>query len=259
MDRLINNRERLRSAGDSESQGAAFADRLILNCDLGENESAPQTRALLALVDAASIACGIHAGSPEKTCSTIRDAQKKGLLIGAHPGLGALGGRGQMHPTATDLRHVLGGQVGAFRETAESLGAKIDYIKLHGSLYHAVESDPLLAQTYVAFLKEAGQGTAVFCLAGGSCAERCRRAGIQVYEEAFADRAYRSDGSLLPRSEAGAVLSVDVALERFRAWIATGLMTSHDGHRFPLKADTFCVHGDSPGATALLREIRRAK
>lgn len=258
MDRLIINRDPLRSAGERESEKIAFADHLMLNCDLGENESAEQTRELLALVDAASIGCGVHAGSLEKTCATISDAQKSGVRIGAHPGLGSLGGRGLTLPTAADFRQLLYDQVGAFCEMAEPLGAKVDYIKLHGGLYHAVETDATLAETYVAFLKEAGQGMAVFSLAGGSFAGRCHDAEIKVYEEAFADRAYQSDGSLMPRSQTGAVLVTDAAFARYRHWLDTGEMPTNEGSGLPLKADTLCVHGDSPGAIELLRKIRRA-
>lgn len=234
-----------------------FMDRLIINCDLGENESAEQTDQLLSLVGAANIGCGFHAGSRAKTRSTLRAAQEAGVLIGAHPGLSSEGGRGQTVPTAADFRQLLYDQVGSFCKTAGALGASCHYIKLHGSLYHAVESKADLAETYVDFLKGRGEGTAAFCLAGGSCAERCRAAGISVYEEAFADRAYQTDGSLVPRGEAGAVLDPDAALARFRHWAATGQMATHDGHRFPLKANTLCVHGDSPGALPLLQQIRQ--
>ncbi|NBB80783.1 MAG: LamB/YcsF family protein [Verrucomicrobia bacterium] len=231
-------------------------EQLIINCDLGENESHGQTRELLHYVDAANISCGVHAGSPEKTRSTIRRAQESGVLVGAHPGLCTAGGRGRSLPTVADFRQLLHDQVGAFRETAKALGEKVAYIKLHGSLYHAVEREAGLAESYLEFLRDRGQGMAVICRAGGSFAERCRVAGIQVYEEAFADRAYRLDGSLVPRAENGAVLSPDAALKRLRHWLATGEMATQEGGRFPLAADTLCVHGDSPGAVRLLREMR---
>jgi len=234
----------------------ALTDQLIINCDLGENESAEQTRALLALVDAANIGCGLHAGSLENTRWTIRQAQKSAVLIGAHPGLGTEDGRGQTLPTATNFHQLLHDQVGAFRETADALGAKAAYIKLHGSLYHAVERDAVLAESYLNFLRETRQGMAVFSLAGGSFAQRCEAAGIKVFREAFADRAYRPDGSLVPRTEAGAVLAPDIAQERFRHWWATGMMRTQNGESFPLTADTLCVHGDSPGAVQLLQQIR---
>jgi UPF0271 protein len=231
----------------------------MINCDLGEDESARQTGELLTLIDAANIGCGVHAGSVEKTRSTLLAAQKAGIRIGAHPGLSAQGGRGQKFPSAADFRQLLRDQVGTFRETAKPLGAVFHHIKLHGSLYHAVESDAVLAETYVDFLRSVGEGVGAFCLAGGSCAERCRTAGIQVFEEVFADRAYRANGSLVSRGEPGAVLSAETALARLRGWLATGRMPTIDGQSFPLKADTLCVHGDSPGAIPLLQTIRQIR
>ena len=254
MDRLIINCDHLRS--ESESEEMALADRLIINCDLGENESAEQTRALLAWVNAANIGCGLHAGSLENTRWAIQQAQQSAVLIGAHPGLNTEGGRGQALPTTTGFRQLLSEQMGAFREAANALGAKVAYIKLHGSLYHAVEWDAGLAKTYLSFLRETRQGMAVFSLAGGSFAQRCEAAGIKVFREAFADRAYRADGSLVPRTEAGAVLPPDVAIKRLRHWWATGMMRTQNGESFPLAAQTLCVHGDSPGAVQLLQQIR---
>lgn len=233
-------------------------DRLIINCDLGENESATRTSELLALVDAANIGCGVHAGSPAKTRATIRAAHEADVRIGAHPGLALEAGRGRALPTAAALAELLAAQFGAFREAAEQVDAKVDYIKLHGSLYHAVESDAALAETYFDFLNRAGRGLGVFSLAGGSFANRCRAVGIRVYEEAFADRAYLCGGSLLPRGEAGAVLTADAALERFRLWRGTGEMPTVEGKGLPLVADTLCIHGDSPDAIPLLQAIRQA-
>ncbi|TVP80280.1 MAG: LamB/YcsF family protein [Puniceicoccaceae bacterium] len=231
-------------------------DQLMLNCDLGEDESPEKTRQLLALVDAANVSCGHHAGSPEKTDSTLRDAQKAGVRIGAHPGLSAAGGRGEALPTEAAFAQLLEEQIGSFGDAASRVGVKVDYIKLHGSLYHGVESQPALAEVYLDFLRRAGPGMAVVSLAGGIFARRCQDAGITVYREAFADRAYRADGSLVPRSEADAVLSTDAALRRLRHWLASGEMPTQDGLGLALAADTLCVHGDHLEAIPLIHGIR---
>jgi UPF0271 protein len=233
-------------------------DRLIINCDLGENESAARTSELLALVGAANIGCGVHAGSSAKTRATIGAAHESGVRIGAHPGLGSEAGRGRTLPTPAAFARLLREQFGSFQDAAAQIGAKVDYIKLHGSLYHAVELDSALAKTYLEFLNGDGQGLGVFSLAGGSFVDRCRAVDVRVYEEAFADRAYLQNGSLVPRGEAGAVLGAVAAMQRFRAWRTTGEMPVEGGRSIPLVADTLCVHGDGPDAIPLLQAIRQA-
>lgn len=234
--------------------------RLIINCDLGENEPAAQTRELLSLVDAANIGCGVHAGSQCKTRATIEIARENGVLIGAHPGIQDAGGRGRALPSSEAFAELLERQWAFFCEAAAEAGTTPDYVKLHGTLYHAVESHLDLAEAYLEFLSKAGKagkGVAVFSLAGGSFSGRAQSAGLRIYSEAFADRAYRSDGGLVPRGQAGAILSAKAALDRLRAWCETGKMaTGEDGGGVAVAADTLCVHGDSADAIPLLKKIR---
>lgn len=232
-------------------------DPLILNCDLGEDEPLEWTARLLEQVDAASIGCGVHAGSPEKTRTTIELALDAGVWIGAHPGLPTEGGRGIAWPSLPEFRQLLESQVGRFQACAHALGKPVDYVKLHGTLYHAVEADPALGAAYIDFLQQQNPTLAVFALAGGRFAQAAESAGLRVYHEVFADRAYLQDGSLLPRSLPGAVLSAKEALERFRRWREQGSMPANTGTVFPLHADTLCVHGDSPGALELIHSLRR--
>ena len=231
--------------------------RLILNCDLGENESLELTGRLVSLVDAASIGCGYHAGNPEKTRAAIQLALAAGILIGAHPGLPMDGGRGTDLPTVQEFRMLLEEQVGSFQKAAQSLGASTSYIKLHGTLYQAVEIDKALADTYIEFLKKRTPTPAIFALAGGGFARVAEASGLRVYHEAFADRAYQQDGSLLPRSDACAVLTEAEALQRFRQWKEQGTLQTCDDCLIPLKADTLCVHADSPEAMGMIESLRR--
>ncbi len=230
-------------------------DRLILNCDLGEDESLLLTGQLLALVDAANIGCGYHAGSLEKTRATIELAHKAGVLIGAHPGLPTDGGRGDVLPTVSEFQQLLKTQIGSFQQAAQSLGTSAQYIKLHGSLYHAVESDDAFAAAYIDFLKLQPIELAVFALARGRFSKSAEANGLRVYREAFADRAYQADGSLLPRSESQAVLSAAEALQRFRHWREQGRLPINDGGSLHLKADTLCVHGDSQDALRMIQRL----
>lgn len=232
---------------------------LILNCDLGEDEPLEQTARLVALVGAASICCGVHAGSLEKTRASIALAHEAGVWIGAHPGLPGQGGRGAVWPSVQEFLHLLETQLASFQTCARSLGASTSYLKLHGTLYHAVEADPDLATAYIEFLRQQSPLLAVFARAGGPFAKAAESVGLRVIHEAFADRAYLKDGSLLPRSEANAVLNASAALERFKKWIEQGSMPAGSGRGFPLRADTLCVHSDSPDAIHLLELLRSFK
>ena len=229
--------------------------QILINCDLGENETDERTETLLGLVDAASICCGVHAGNEAKTRRTLEAAVKHKVLIGAHPGLSVAGGRGGELPSPAAFHKLLDEQIGQFMAIAETLRARVAYVKLHGSLYHAVEREAAYAQAYLEFLQSRG-GLGVFSLSGGVFAQKARVAGLKVWQEAFADRGYRRDGLLVPRTEPGAVLDAESALTRFEKWQRSGQMDTVDGGSVALTADTVCVHSDSPDAEALLAGVR---
>ena len=230
--------------------------RLLLNCDLGEHESARQTQAMLDCVDAANISCGVHAGSLEKTVETLRLAKMCGVKIGAHPGMAAAGGRGPGAPGPDDFAHLLSQQLTTFFDAADALGLQVHHIKLHGSLYSAVEQDAALAAVYLEHL-HGFRGVKVFALAGGSFADLAAAAGVDVIPELFADRGYQANGMLVPRSEPGALIhSVQEAVARMGLWRASGQMPTVDGDPIPLNGATICVHSDSPQALELLRALR---
>ena len=232
-------------------------DRLIINCDLGEDEPLDFTEQLLGLIDAANIGCGFHAGNPTKTEATLRKAVRYKLRIGAHPGLPSEGGRGDALPTVREFSALLDEQIESFQRSAQAVGAQIDYIKLHGTLYHAVETESDLASAYLDCLESMLPGIAVFALAQGAFAERAAARGVQVYHEAFFDRAYHDKGQLVARSMPGAVLGAEVALKRFRAWKMSGALATASGESIRLSADTLCVHADSPDALEMIRSLRR--
>jgi len=230
--------------------------RILINCDLGENETDERTEELLGLLDAANVCCGAHAGSEAKTRRTLEAAVKHNVVIGAHPGLAMEGGRGERLPDPQGFRALLDEQIGNFAMAAEQVAAQLAYVKLHGSLYHAVEMDESYARTYLGFLQSGDANLEVFSLAGGTFASKAEAAGLKVWREAFADRGYRSDGSLVPRTKPGAVLDAESALARFKRWQGSGLMDTVDGGAITLQADTFCVHSDSPDAEALLAGLK---
>lgn len=230
--------------------------RILINCDLGEHETDERTVHLLELVDAANICCGVHAGSEAKTRKTLQLAAEKELLVGAHPGLGTDGGRGRDLPGPQGFQNLLEEQLKGFIAYADEMETPVSFVKLHGSLYHAVEHDEGLGEVYLHCLKSVGSGLGVTSLAGGAFQEKAKAVGLVVREEIFADRGYRRDGTLLPRGEIGAVLDVATALARFEKWQGSGLMDTADGGAIALNADTVCVHSDSPDAETLLAGLR---
>lgn len=231
--------------------------KVILNCDLGENESQQQTQCLMALLDAANICCGAHAGNLQKTAATLKLAKRYQVMVGAHPGLTAAGGRGSALPSAAEFRQLLEEQLGSFLRIATELEVRVRYVKLHGTLYHAVETNDALAEVFLSCIKSLDTELGVFCLAGGRFAERARAVGLIVWEELFADRAYTKHGGLVARSQAGAVIeTVSAAVERLCIWLQSGAMPTEDGGNVTLTGDTLCVHADSPNALDLLKALR---
>ena len=233
--------------------------RLLINCDLGENESDAQTELLLRQIDLANICCGVHAGSRSKTRRTLVRAADKALKIGVHPGLPAAGGRGAALPRPEDFYALLTDQVGDFCAMAGGLGVEVDCIKLHGSLYHAVEQDQGYASVYQEFLQAFPKKLAVLSLAGGELSKKLMAAGVEVWPEGFVDRAYHRNGRLVARSQIGAILQPDAAEKRFRRWQACGAMDTVYGKPIPLQAATFCVHADSPDALAMLSRLQAGR
>ena len=232
--------------------------KLILNCDLGEHESVAQTERLMALVDAANICCGVHAGSEAKLRSTLELTKRHGVLVGAHPGLAFAGGRGAALPSAAAFDALLCDQLKSFARVAAEVGVPVRYVKLHGTLYHAVERVPALAEVFLRQIQSMQSPLGIFALAGGAFAPLARAAGVRVWEELFADRGYTADGQLMPRGQAGAVIDeVTVAVERIQRWRESGTMVVDGGPSIPLTGETLCVHSDSPHALTLLASLRR--
>jgi len=232
---------------------------LIINADLAEDEPDALTQALMGLIDAANICCGVHAGSAAKTALALRLTRDAGVQVGAHPGMAAAGGRAGMAagPAPAEFAELLERQVGGLRELAARAGVAVGHVKLHGTLYHAVEADAALAQVFLEFLINKASDLRVFALAGGRFAAIARAAGVAVLEEAFAERGYLAGGRLVPRGQPGAVI-VDPAavVERLAQWRASGLMPATGGTSFPLTAQTLCVHADNPQALEILRALR---
>ena len=215
--------------------------------------------AMLGIVSSANVACGFHAGDPAGILQTLRRAAARGVAVGAHVAYPDLRGFGRrtMDVASADLQADVIYQIGALQGLAAVAGTAVRYVKPHGALYNTIAHDERQARDVIAAIRAIDPTLPLVGLAGSPLLDWARQSGLRVIAEAFADRAYAPDGSLVSRREKGAVLHdpADVAARMLR--LATeGLVTAIDGSTLRIKADSVCVHGDSPGAVAMAREVR---
>ncbi|UFU07712.1 5-oxoprolinase subunit PxpA [Ruania halotolerans] len=230
---------------------------LDLNADLGEGVG--DDAAMLSVVTSANIACGGHAGDADTMAATCAVALTHGVRIGAHPAYPDREnfGRAPVVISEAVLTNELRTQVRALIEEASAVGAQVTYLKPHGALYHAATRDPEHARAVVTTAAEAG--LAVVGPPGSLLLDLAGRAGLGAVPEAFADRAYTSDGGLVPREQPGAVLHDPIVIaERVMQLLRTGTMIADDGTSVSLDIRTLCVHGDTPGAVAIATHVRAA-
>lgn len=232
--------------------------KIDLNCDLGEGEHPAHTRALMQWITSANIACGGHAGDEGSMRHCVRLAKEHGVNVGAHPGPidRDKRGRGDFSLQEGELESVIAPQIDALKSIAESEKAHLHHIKLHGALYHAVESNEALAMELVGLTRSRWPGTRLVALAGGRVVRASRQYGAPVWEEAFADRAYRKDHRLVPRSEPGAIMDDPSTItDRLRKLIESGTLSAQCGTVLKIRCDTICVHSDSPNAIEIVRAL----
>jgi 5-oxoprolinase (ATP-hydrolysing) subunit A len=233
-----------------------------LNSDLGESFGAwtmGDDAAMLPLVSSANLACGFHAGDPLGMLTACRTALAHGVTIGAHPSYrDRVGfGRRDMEIAPEELGAELVYQVGALVGIAESIDARVAYVKPHGALYTRMAVDPVVADV----VAEAAATLALPVLGPPLSAVEtaCSRAGVRFVREAFADRAYLADGTLAPRGLPGAVITdpAEVA-DRAERIVIDGEVTALDGSTVSVRVDSLCVHGDTVGAVQLAHAVRDA-
>jgi UPF0271 protein len=233
-----------------------------LNADLGESFGAwtlGDDHAMLGIVSSANVACGFHAGDPTTLLGTLRSAAANRVAVGAqvsYPDLRGFGRRDLDLPPADLLADVIY-QIGALQGLATAAGTRVGFVKPHGALYNRIVHDELQAAAVVDALVALDPGLALVGLPDSEVARLAEAEGLRFVPEAFADRAYRSDGTLVPRSEPGAVLHDPGEIaERMTRLALEGVVTSIDGHDLAVTAETICVHGDTPGAVAIAAAVR---
>ena len=237
--------------------------RLIdLNADLGEYTGTAGVAgddALLDIVSSASIACGAHAGDAEVMQRTVEAAAARGVSIGAHPSYPDREGFGrrEMEMSPRELSAEIVSQVDALAASCAKAGTRLRYVKPHGALYNVAAREAAIARIVAEAVRRVDRTLVLLGLAGSSLVREAARAGLGVANEAFADRAYLPDGTLLSRDRAGAVLHDPVQVAARALIIARDSnVTSIDGVRLKVNADSLCIHGDNPEALALVAATR---
>ncbi|MEZ5210380.1 LamB/YcsF family protein [Gordonia sp. (in: high G+C Gram-positive bacteria)] len=228
-----------------------------LNADLGEGIG--DDAAMVALVTSANVACGFHAGTPSLLRRTCAEAVAAGVRIGAQVSYPDRDGFGRrfMEIEPDDLVADVLFQIGALSEIARSVGGTVDYVKPHGALYNAIVGHRDQARAVVSAVAQAG--LPLMNLPGSVALEFAVAAGVPILTEAFADRAYTPQGTLVPRTTPGAVLTDTSAIaERVVRLVTTGEVTAIDGTDVAVHADSVCLHGDTPGAVEHARAVRAA-
>lgn len=233
-----------------------------LNSDLGEsfgNWVMSDDPAMLDIVTSANVACGFHAGDPLNMRRTIEAARERGVAVGAHIGYPDLVGFGRRDLDISDAELIADVvyQIAAIQGVSRAVGVKVSYVKPHGALYNRIVHDEGHAKAVIAGIREVDDSLPVLGLPGSEFLRAAERAGLEPVSEAFADRAYTKDGSLVSRKQPGSVLhDPAVVTRRIVQLVTEGTIESIDGSSIRLNTDSVCVHGDTPAAVDVARAVR---
>ncbi|WP_458780814.1 LamB/YcsF family protein [Arthrobacter sp. D3-16] len=233
-----------------------------LNADLGESFGSwtmGDDASMFRLVTSANVACGFHAGDPVTMLDSCRAAFELDVTVGAHVGYRDLAGFGRrsLDMSFDELFGDVLYQLGALDGVAHAVGASVDYVKPHGALYNRLVHDADQAAAVVAAVNSYDPALPILGLPGSELLKQAQEAGHPVFIEAFVDRAYMADGTLVPRSQEGAVLhDVDSIVERAVRMATKGEVAALDGTVLQVRPDSLCIHGDTPGAVEMAAAVR---
>jgi 5-oxoprolinase (ATP-hydrolysing) subunit A len=231
--------------------------KVDLNSDLGEE--AGHDDEILSLVSSANIACGFHAGSPASVFNSIRAAKEKSVAVGAHPSFDDRKnfGRTEMQVSAAEAYAIVVYQVGAFHALCIAVGVEMNHVKPHGALYNMAVRDRELSDAIAHGVRAVDTRAILFAPAGTKLFRAAQELGLQTAAEVFADRNYNSDGTLVSRTRPDALLSdPSEAAERVLRMLKEGKIRAVDGTDISVRAETICLHGDTPGAVEFARTLR---
>lgn len=237
-----------------------------LNCDMGESfgiYKMGMDEEIMPYIDMANLACGYHASDPVTMHQSIKNAKEHDVQIGAHPSYPDLAGFGrrEMKCSIEEIVSFIIYQCGALDALCKTYGEKVTYLKPHGALYNTMMRDTEVFKAICKAVSKYDKSIKVMILSNGEnekFANIAKKYGITLLYEVFADRAYLDDGSLVPRSQEGALISSDEAvIRRARLLLNEGCIETISGKKLPVEADTLCVHGDNAEALGMIKALHR--
>lgn len=240
-----------------------MADRVVdINCDMGESFGAfriGEDDEVLPSITSANVACGFHGGDPRVIEHTVTEARRLGVAVGAHPGFPDLVGFGRRNLAVTpqEARTDVLYQIGAVYAFARAAGLPLQHVKPHGQMNNLSVKDRALADAIVAGIHDFDPDLIVVAY-GGELIRAAEARNMRIAYEVFADRAYMPDGTLVSRQRPDAIIhGVDRVVARALEMVQAQQVTAVTGGVVPLRADTICVHGDTPGAAEIARALRQ--
>ncbi len=237
--------------------------KIDLNCDMGESfgrYTLGNDEAMMPYITSANIACGYHAGDPLVMDRTVHLAAQHGVGVGAHPGFPDLWGFGRrpMRLSAEEIENCILYQLGALAAFAQAQGVPLVHVKAHGALANMAAVDPALAEAIARGIARFSKELIVVCLAGSAMIEPTEAVGLRVAAEAYADRVYEPDGTLQSRKIPGSVIEEpQKAAQQVVRLVREGVIVAHTGQEIPVRADTVCLHGDTPTALVIAQTVRQ--
>jgi 5-oxoprolinase (ATP-hydrolysing) subunit A len=239
-----------------------MTDRVDLNCDMGESFGAYRIGAdadVFPYITSANVACGFHGGDPTVMRTTLAQARERNVAIGAHPGFPDLIGFGRrdIDASADEVYDLVVYQIGALLGFANAAGMQMQHVKPHGALYNMAVARPQLAAAIARAVRAVDRGLVLFGLPGSHPISEGESAGLRTASEAFADRNYMRDGTLVSRRRPDAHIDdATEAVTRAIRMVREGTVTPVDGPPISIRVDTICIHGDGPHAAQFARQLR---
>ncbi|KAB2334937.1 5-oxoprolinase subunit PxpA [Cytobacillus depressus] len=237
--------------------------KVDLNCDMGESFGLYELgndEEMMQYITSANIACGFHAGDPHVIRKTVELAKKYDVGIGAHPGFPDLLGFGRRYMTCTpsEIKDYVMYQVGALREFCSAANVSIQHCKPHGALFMKAAEDKALARAILETLHEMDPQMIIFALNQSELLEEAIKMGVPVAKEVYSDREHTESGSIVLTRRGTVISDYEAMAQRVVRMVKEEKVITHDGKDASIKAETICIHGDTPGASILAKKIVEA-
>ncbi len=237
--------------------------RIDLNCDMGESTGSSKIGndgSIMPLISSANIACGFHGGDPMVMHATVELAVQHGVAVGAHPSFYDIEGfgRNEIALSKEEIYDIVLYQVSALQGFTRILGAELHHVKPHGALYNMAAKLPGYARAIASAVKDTDPKLILYGLSGSELIRAGKDSGLRTCSEVFADRTYQDDGSLTPRSKAGAIIhEFERSLEQVMMMLHEGRVRTLTGNLINIEVETICIHGDHEGSDLFAKELNR--